>query len=1120
MKRAQVWRWGGVIAALLISTSLAILFGVRWQTVRDDFDQEATQHAISQATSTFRIDQTQSLALAAQAEALLKAGNTTLALALALEAVKGNAPPLQAQSALAAAAYEPGIRQVIELRDMFLSDGLAVTPDGQTLIYGGRSQIIFADVSTGQELKRLDDAGEGVICLAVSPDGRWLLSIAKEAIKVWDLASGEVIAVLEDPVIQAWIEGVIHEGNGVFLPDGRLLLWVRHEAPMVWDVEANRVLRRLDMLPDDPRSMALRPDGKAVLFGFWEDDPLLVDIESGAILKQYEGDGTGVESVVFDTYGSVFFTGSDHVDSPVLMRDAETGEILRRFGGAWGVVNRLAISSDGRFLLGNIGQSQGVVLWKVNTGQVIHIYRNVPGDTAISIMPDGQRAVVGTDSGEKAYMLDLTSGAEHHQFPGQPAPVQGLVFSPDGTQTLMIDRGEGLLLWDTKTGQRLRHFVHEGADIDAAVFAPDGQTVYAVDRDCLLIRWDVASGEVLEKWPTQRDSFCDTLAISPDGERIAVNDWLDQLTIWEASTGTLILQKDGYDLSHIEFSPDGHTLLMLGGSSSDARVMLTAADTGEVQWVIGDEEVYPPNISHVRFSPDGQQFLAVYGFSDQVLMVHDIATRNVLFQKEGVQVADFAPDGSMLGLGMADGTLALWDISTQRELRRWRAATRSEYNNGPFFNLWFSPDGRWLATLTAGSEATLWRIDSLEELKTWAVHNRYMPEPACEQDVRYRLEATCDASNQVATYTPVPTLTATPTPNLTQTTVTATLAVSPTSNIPALPPTVTASSTASPPPPTLPPPAPLPTLPAITFLPSPTMWVFGTVATRPTGTPSTVSVPTGTLPTSSVPTSTASPAPTLRPSPTSRPPVVVTVAAGDSAGLATALAMSGPTVIELGEGTYDLGEAAIIDEDTTLNGASEQVIPAGDIPSLIAALVAANENPEMDIIRLEAGVYVFSQAYVSDTALPVITAAITLEGQGAVFERTEDSSAFRFFLVSESGHLVLRDLTLKNGGGEALNGGGILNQGVLDLNNVTVRHSRARKGGALSNEGGQVSAQDCVFADNTAVEIGGAIENDAGELVIIRSSFTNNNAQGAGGIHNTGSMNIQDCDLSGIRFEN
>ena len=153
---------------------------------------------------------------------------------------------------------------------------------------------------------------------------------------------------------------------------------------------------------------------------------------------------------------------------------------------------------------------------------------------------------------------------------------------------------------------------------------------------------------------------------------------------------------------------------------------------------------------------------------------------------------------------------------------------------------------------------------------------------------------------------------------------------------------------------------------------------------------------------------------------------------------------------------------------------------AADLAAFRLDIINVNGTAGAATIQLSAHcIYSFVDAYTIDgaltswygpTALPSISMDLTIEGQGAVIERSS-GNRFRFFTVTAdatnpatsgyaspgAGKLTLRDLTLRNGlakgdnaslsaGGGAGLGGAIFNQGQLLLDRVTIRDSVAQGG--------------------------------------------------------------------------
>ena len=83
-------------------------------------------------------------------------------------------------------------------------------------------------------------------------------------------------------------------------------------------------------------------------------------------------------------------------------------------------------------------------------------------------------------------------------------------------------------------------------------------------------------------------------------------------------------------------------------------------------------------------------------------------------------------------------------------------------------------------------------------------------------------------------------------------------------------------------------------------------------------------------------------------------------------------------------------------------------------------------------------------------------------------------------------------------------GGGILNSGILTLNNSTVTHNYSSNYGAgISNRGGgKLTINNSTFSNNLAEDGGAAIHNNNSSLVIDHSTFANNRGFNGGAINN------------------
>jgi CSLREA domain-containing protein len=114
---------------------------------------------------------------------------------------------------------------------------------------------------------------------------------------------------------------------------------------------------------------------------------------------------------------------------------------------------------------------------------------------------------------------------------------------------------------------------------------------------------------------------------------------------------------------------------------------------------------------------------------------------------------------------------------------------------------------------------------------------------------------------------------------------------------------------------------------------------------------------------------------------------------------------------------------------------------------------------------------------------------IIVKGPGATIDASGITD--RVFHIP-GGNVNISDVTIKNGGSNVDDGGGIYNGGTLTLNNSTVSGNIASAGGGIYNSG-TLALNNVTIANNTA-DNGGGISNDASGTVEFRNTIIAGNA--------------------------
>ena len=205
---------------------------------------------------------------------------------------------------------------------------------------------------------------------------------------------------------------------------------------------------------------------------------------------------------------------------------------------------------------------------------------------------------------------------------------------------------------------------------------------------------------VLRAFPAEATA----LAVSPDGDTIAVGQEAGTVTLLNAETG--LPTGDPFPVANapvvsLAFSPAGD-LLAAGAAGGNLRVWRIA----DRQPLVHFQTPYSDTITGLAFSPAGDG-LAIGGGNTLYrwsVRGEQVAGPEAIAEFEGgADSLAFRPDGRLLAVGLDNGILLTMDVATRRVL--WENA--DTFDGQVVWGVAFSPDGRILA---AGGENTVIRL--------------------------------------------------------------------------------------------------------------------------------------------------------------------------------------------------------------------------------------------------------------------------------------------------------------------------------------------------------------------------------------------------------------------------
>jgi len=428
--------------------------------------------------------------------------------------------------------------------------------------------------------------------------------------------------------------------NVAFSADGKILASAGGGIHL-WDATTGRELREFP----GSRGFALSPDGTRLASMGPEWSVVQIwDTSNGKVLHQLRGHGAEVFTLCFSPNGKLLATGGS--DGRLYLWDAVNGtEIKFLTSDPLGRIASMAFSRDGRTLISGewtetAAHEKMTRLWEVASGKE---RRRFPGQTFVSLSPDGQVMAMTRDNGHTLQLVKLLTG-----------------------ETLLT----------------IKDFPGEGPprDINWATVAPDGKVLAtACRRDHAIRLWDARNGQALRSIPLPGYAF--SVAFAPNGKTLAVGiPWTQEdagrVRLFDPATGAERILQPGHQTSiHSIRFLDSTTMASIG---ADKKVCVWQTSGKLIrEWTL-------PNVP-LAISPDGK-LVAAPGLPENLLELHDTSTGKLRHKLAGhrngsgqpaaevVTRVAFTSDGTRLAADTESGDIFLWNFGKEKMESRWAAA--------------------------------------------------------------------------------------------------------------------------------------------------------------------------------------------------------------------------------------------------------------------------------------------------------------------------------------------------------------------------------------------------------------------------------------------------------------
>lgn len=273
------------------------------------------------------------------------------------------------------------------------------------------------------------------------------------------------------------------------------------------------------------------------------------------------------------------------------------------------------------------------------------------------------------------------------------------VFSKDGSR-LVYTSGNDVIIVDSETGENEVKLSGHEKPVWLARFSGDDKRIVSVGQDDSIRVWDTETNKTLSVFEANTFDRCSVLVPSKDAKLFAFSSGENRQMKFINTLKGVEVQRIGLTEAQVGWScvtPD-LKLAMSGGIRNDMTIW--DANTGTAVDLENGHHNYCGQFTH-----DGTHALLGGGFSWDLWDVRR-KTRIKAGTVTGGHVYAVAtsPNTSRFLTGLADGTVWLWDIKSAKELAVLRGHTK------PLEAAMISPDKKLAVTRDQGGEIILWRL--------------------------------------------------------------------------------------------------------------------------------------------------------------------------------------------------------------------------------------------------------------------------------------------------------------------------------------------------------------------------------------------------------------------------
>ncbi|MBD2363161.1 PD40 domain-containing protein [Anabaena minutissima FACHB-250] len=466
-------------------------------------------------------------------------------------------------------------------------------------------------------------------------------------------------------------------GTFAITPNENMLAIVAGRGINVLELQTGKFIRNFSSNLNSIKCIAFSKDGRILACVSGENIIKLFQFSTGKEILTLSGHSSRINCIAFSPDGRILAAGDNKT---IKLWEVTTGRQIYNLSGHSHSIEAIAFSPDGRILAA--GSDKTIRLWGVNTGREVYTFSvNSHSIKAIAFSPNGQ-ILASASSDDTIKLWEISTNwlqklkiREIHTLIGHSNRINCIAFSPDGQILASASSDDTIKLWEVNTAKEVYNLSGHSRWIEGIAFIRDGRVLVSGSQDRTIKLWQVSNGR--EMFTLERNGFGEvkSIAISPDGKKIAGSS-----KIWDLKTGELLrsYMRSYNEYSYVAFSPDGQTIAI---GSYNESILIRSSSTGEI---LHNLECQGHVSAPIAISPNGE-FLAtsayrtyvsfpVNNFTDwECIQIWNLKTRKRIHHIAGhfdeVRDVAFSPDSQILASGSIDGAIKLWNVKTAELIR-------------------------------------------------------------------------------------------------------------------------------------------------------------------------------------------------------------------------------------------------------------------------------------------------------------------------------------------------------------------------------------------------------------------------------------------------------------------